>query len=168
MVLNLFEKNKSKQQNNKAMDELEKLGPELSKIKKENPFRVPENYFEDFSARLQIKLEAEKGGTSKNQSRIIQFLKPAIGLAAGFALIFMLAYWPLTTFTPNEQAKNISTETDESEMFFASLVEGMDENSFYAMLDEPTVSVQLTDDDLANYVKTNSSEYEIYSETSGN
>jgi hypothetical protein len=95
-------------------------------------------------------------------------LKPAIGLAAGFALIFMLAYWPLTTFTTNEQANNFSTETDESEMFFASLVEGMDENSFYAMLEEPTVSVQLTDDDLANYVKTNSSEYEIYSETSGN
>jgi hypothetical protein len=150
------------------MDELEKLGPELSKIKKENPFRVPENYFEDFSARLQIKLEAEKGGTTKNQSRIIQFLKPALGLAAGFALIFMLAYWPLKTFTPNQQASNISTQTDESEMFFASLVEGMDENSFYAMLDEPAASVQLTDDDLANYVKTNSSEYEIYSEISGN
>ena len=149
------------------MNEIEKLGPELSKIKKENPFRVPENYFEDFSTRLQMKLEAEKGGATKNQSRIIQFLKPALGLAAGFALIFMLAYWPLKTFTPNQQAKNIGTETDESEMFFASLVEGMDENSFYAMLDEPTASVQLTDDDLANYVKTNSSEYEIYSETSG-
>lgn len=150
------------------MEEFEKLGSELSKIKKENPFRVPENYFEDFSARLQIKLEAEKGGTIKNQSRIIQFLKPALGLAAGFALIFMLAYWPLKTFTPNQQVKNTGTETDESEMFFASLVEGMDENSFYAMLEEPAASVQLTDDDLANYVKTNSSEYDIYSETSGN
>jgi len=168
LVLNLFEKKKSKQQNNKAMDELEKLGPELSKIKKENPFRVPENYFEDFSARLQIKLEAEKGGTTKNQSRIIQFLKPALGLAAGFALIFMLAYWPLTTFTPNQQANNITTETDESEMLFASLVEGIDENSFYALLDESEVADQLSDDDLANYVKTNSSEYEIYSETAGN
>jgi hypothetical protein len=150
------------------MDELKKIAPELSKIKKENPFRVPENYFEDFSARLQERLEAEKAGVPKNQNRIIQFLKPALGLAASFTLIFMLAYWPLKTLTPNKQASNIVTETDENEMFFASLVEGMDENSFYAMLDDNNGSVQFSDDDLANYVKTNSSEYEIYSEILGN
>jgi hypothetical protein len=150
------------------MDELKKIAPELSKIKKENPFRVPENYFEDFSARLQERLEAEKAGVPKNQNRIIQFLKPALGLAASFTLIFMLAYWPLKTLTPNKQASNIVTETDENEMFFASLVEGMDENSFYAMLDDNNGTVQFSDDDLANYVKTNSSEYEIYSEILGN
>lgn len=152
--------------NNKitTMDELKKIAPELSKIKKENPFRVPENYFDDFSSRLQVKLEAEKGGTTKNQSRIIQFLKPAIGLAAGFALIFSLAYWPLKTFTPNQQANNVQVAF-ESDMFYASLVEGMDENSFYAMLDNPNGNVQFTDDDLAVFVNTNSSEYEIYSET---
>jgi hypothetical protein len=151
-----------------AMDELEKIAPKLSKIKKENPFRVPEHYFEDFSERLQIKLEAEKKGISDNQNRFIQYLKPAIGLAAGFALIFSLAYWPLKTFTPNQQANNISTQPNESEMLFASLVEGIDENSFYALLEEPEVVVQLSEDDLANYVKVNSSEYEIYSETAGN
>ena len=147
------------------MDELRKIAPELSKIKKENPFRVPENYFEDFSARLQMKLEEEKRGTTKNHSRIIQFLKPALGLAASFTLIFMLAYWPLKKLAPNQQASNNVTVTDESEMFFASLVEGMDENSFYAMLDDKNGTVQFSDDDLANYVNTNSSEYEIYSET---
>lgn len=150
------------------MDELEKIAPELSKIKKENPFRTPENYFEDFSARLQIKLETEKEkGSTKTQSRIIQLLKPALGLAAGFALIFMLAYWPLTKLT-SQQAKNSSNQTDETDMIFTSLVEGMDENSFFAMLDESESTVQLSDDDLANYLGTNSSEYEIYSETTGN
>lgn len=150
------------------MDELEKIAPELSKIKKENPFRVPENYFEDFSARLQMKLETEKGGSTKNRSRIIQFLKPALGLAAGFALIFTLAYWPLTKLTTNRQANNNITQTEVNDMIFTSLVEGMDENSFYAMLDEPEVTVQLSADDMANYLITNSSEYEIYSETNGN
>jgi hypothetical protein len=147
------------------MDELKKIAPELSKIKKENPFRVPENYFEDFSTRLQMKLEEEKRGSTKNHSRIIQFIKPALSLAAGFALIFMLAYWPLKTLTPNQQASKIVTETDESDMLYASLVEGMDENSFYAMLDDNNGTVQFTDDDLANFVNTNSSEYEIFSET---
>ena len=147
------------------MNELKKIAPELSKIKKENPFRVPENYFEDFSTRLQLKLEEEKRGSTKNHSRIIQFIKPALSLAAGFALIFMLAYWPLKTLTPNQQASNIVTETDESDMLYASLVEGMDENSFYAMLDDNNGTVQFSDDDLANFVNTNSSEYEIFSET---
>jgi len=149
------------------MDELEKIAPELSKIKKENPFRTPDNYFEDFSTRLQTKLEAEKEGTTKTQSKIIQFLKPALGLAAGFALIFMLAYWPLTTLTSNQQAKNSITQTDEIDMILTSLVEGMDENSFFAMLDESESAVQLSDEDMANYLSTNSSEYEIYSETNG-
>jgi hypothetical protein len=147
------------------MDELKKIAPELSKIKKENPFRVPENYFEDFSARLQERLETEKTEVPKNQNRVIQFLKPAIGLAAGFALIFTLSYWPLRIFTPNEQAENITIINSESEMLYASWVEGIDENSFYAMLDNPNGSVDFTDDDLADFVNTNSSEYDIYSET---
>lgn len=147
------------------MDELKKIAPELSKIKKENPFRVPENYFEDFSARLQERLETEKMGVHKNQNKVIQFLKPAIGLAAGFALIFTLSYWPLRIFTPNEQAENITIVNSESEMLYASWVEGIDENSFYAMLDNPNGSVDFTDDDLADFVNTNSSEYDIYSET---
>lgn len=147
------------------MDELKKIAPELSKIKKENPFRVPDNYFEDFSARLQLRLEAEKEGVNKKQNRVIQFLNPAIGLAAGFALIFTLSYWPLRIFTPNEQAKNITTIYSESEMLYASWVEGIDENSFYAMLDNPNGSVHFTDEDLADFVNTNSSEYDIYLET---
>jgi len=150
------------------MDELKKIAPELSKIKKENPFRVPDNYFEDFSARLQTKLEEEKKGVSKNQNRFIRYLKPAIGLAAGFALIFSLAYWPLKTFTPNQQTENVRSETEIFDMHYASMVEGIDENSFYALLDEPNGKVQLSNDDLENYVKTNSSEYEIYSATTGN
>jgi hypothetical protein len=163
--LNLFKKKKSKQQNKTVMDELKKIAPELSKIKKDNPFRVPENYFEDFSARLHERMEVENTGVPKNQNRVIQFLKPAIGLAAGFALIFTLSYWPLRIFTPNEQAKNITTVNSESEMLYASWVEAIDENSFYAMLDNPNGSVDFTDDDLADFVNTNSSEYDIYSET---
>jgi hypothetical protein len=156
---------KSNDKTTKLMEEIEKIAPELSKIKKENPFRIPDNYFDDFSARLQMKLDAEKTGISKNQNKIIRFLKPALGLAAGFALIFMLAYWPLKTFTPNQLANNVDSETDISEMLYATMVEGIDLNSFYALLDEPNSSVKFRDDDLAIYVNSNSSEYDIYSET---
>lgn len=147
------------------MEELENIAPELSKIKKENPFRVPENYFEDFSARLQMKLDAEKMEAPKKQSKVIQILKPALTMAAGFALLFTLAYWPLKLITPEQQANNTNIEIDINEMLYANMVEGIDQNSFYALLDEPANSTQLSDEDLAVIVNSNSSEYDIFSET---
>ncbi len=149
----------------KAMEDLENIAPELSKIKKETPFRVPEHYFEDFSARLQIKLDAEKKEAPKKQSKVIQFLKPALSIAAGFALLFTMAYWPLKLITTNQQASNTNIEIDLNEMLYANMVEGIDQNSFYALLDEPDNSTQLSDEDLAVIVNSNSSEYDIYSET---
>ncbi len=147
------------------MKDLEKIAPELSKIKKENPFRVPENYFEDFSARLQMKLESEKMEAPKKQSKVIQILKPALTMAAGFALLFTLAYWPLKLITPGQLADNTNIEIDTNEMLYANMVEGIDQNSFFALLDEPNNSTQLSDEDMAVIVNSNSSEYDIYSET---
>lgn len=149
---------------NTEMKELEKIASELSKIKKENPFRVPENYFDDFSARLQSKLDAEQNAVPVKKNNIIRYLKPAIGLAAGFALVFSLAYWPLKTLTPNQTAESDVQEISVSDMLFASAVEGIDVNSFYELLEKPAGNEQLSDEDLANYVNTNVSEYEIYTQ----
>jgi hypothetical protein len=146
------------------MKELEKIAPELSKIRKENPFRVPENYFDDFSARLQAKLDAEQNAVPVKKNNIIRYLKPAIGLAAGFALIFSLAYWPLKTLTPNQTAESDVQEINVNDMLFASAVEGIDVNSFYELLEKPAGNEQLSDEDLASYVNANVSEYEIYSQ----
>ena len=143
------------------MDDLKNIAPELSKLKKENPYGTPDNYFDNFSARLQVKLEAEKRTIPEKQNRIIRILKPALGLAASFALIFMLVYWPLKSFMPNNVASN-TEELEMNELDYLSIVEGIDENSFYALLDEPSNSVEFSDEDLISYVNTNVSEYEIY------
>jgi hypothetical protein len=150
---------------NTEMKELEKIAPELSKIKKENPFRVPENYFDDFSARLQLKLEAEENAVPVKKNNIIRYLKPALGLAAGFALVFSMAYWPLKTLTPDRTAENNVQEINVNDMLFASAVEGIDENSFYELLEKPAGTGQLSNEDLASYVHTNVSEYEIYTQS---
>ncbi|MCG6186435.1 hypothetical protein [Maribellus maritimus] len=146
------------------MDNLKENTPELSKIKKENPFRVPENYFDDFSARLQMKIEAEKKVVPGPKRRIIQLLKPAISLAASFALIFLLVYWPLKSFLPGKFAESntIEIESYDNENQYLTLLEGIDENSFYALIDEPSATVEFSDDELINYINTNMSEYDIY------
>jgi len=164
LILNLYKWIKSNKQI-AEMDNLNNKKPELSKLKGEYPFGIPNNYFDDFSARLQIKLEAEKKASQKKEIRIIQFLKPAIGLAAGFALIIVLFYGPLKSRLPNQVATNNNTESELYDEEYLSLVESIDENSFYALLDEPATSIEFTDEDLMNYVSSNISEYEIYLET---
>jgi len=143
------------------MDELKNIAPKLSKLKKETPFRTPDNYFDDFSARLQIKLEAEKKVVPKQKSVVLRFLKPAIGLAASFAIIFMLVYWPLKTFMPSEVVETEVT-IDNADSEFLNIVEGLDESSFFELLEESNGTDDLTDDDLIAYVDANFTSYEIF------
>lgn len=144
------------------MNELKNQFTELSKIKKEVPFRVPENYFDDFSARLNARIEAEKSVIPEPKNRIIQLLKPALGLAASFALIFMLVYWPLKSFKPSEVAQSENPSVEINDYEYRSMLEGMDENSFYVLLNEPAQKVDISDDDLINYLSASISDYDIY------
>ena len=134
--------------------------PKLSKIKKENPFKVPESYFDNFSDRLMIRLDSEKDTLPKSTNRIIRYLKPALGLAASFALIFMLVYWPLKSFMPEQVVQNNDT-TEIIEMEYLSIIEGIDENSFYALLDENINGTNLTEEDLMSYMSLNVTNYEL-------
>lgn len=143
------------------MDELKNIAPELSKIERKNPFSVPDNYFEDFSARLQVRLDAQPVEKQGVKTRIIQYLKPALALAAGFALIFTLVYWPVKLITPGEVAGNNSSEQGISDMVYRNMVEGIDEYSFVALLDENPNEVKFSDDELVTYLNTNSSDYEV-------
>ncbi len=143
------------------MDELKNIAPELSKLKKENPFGTPKNYFDDFSARLHTELEKEKAAPAEPKSRLIQFLKPALGLAASFALIFLLVYVPLKTFIPSEVTQVAeSSESSDSELL--NIIEKLDENSFFTLLEESEEKEAFSDEDLIAYVSSNFSDYEIF------
>lgn len=147
------------------MDELKNIAPELSQIKKENPFRVPNHYFDDFQARLQMKIEAEKEVVPVRKNPVIQFLKPALGLAASFALIFMLVYWPLKTFSPKIAENKTENSSASEKEEYLSMVENIDENSFYALLYEPSKKVDFSDEDLMAYININATDYDIYQAT---
>lgn len=144
------------------MDELKNIAPELSKLKKENPFGTPRNYFDDFSARMHAKIEQEKHAEPLKKPSIIQLLKPYMGLAASFAVIFMLVYVPLKTFT-SKDATIVAEVNNYADNELLYLVEGLDESSFFALLDEENAETEeLTNDDLALFVDANFSNYEIY------
>ena len=149
------------------MDNLQDKKSPLSNISNENPFRVPNHYFDDFSARLQAKIEAESEIVPDQPNRFIRILKPALGLAASFALIFLLVYWPVKTFTPNQSAKNQTEESDLTYMDYVnSLIEEGDDFSFYALFDDQSEGTIVTDEDIADFIPAvQGSEFELYAES---
>jgi len=143
------------------MDELRNIAPELSKLKKEVPFRTPDHYFDDFSARLQMQIEAEKQAVVPRKTRFIQIFKPALGLAASFALIFLLVYVPLKTFTP-VQENTVAEVTDPEDPNLLNVIEHLDESSFFSLLSGSDDDMEFTEDDLTMYVSANFNDYEIF------
>jgi len=148
------------------MDNLKDKNSPLSNISKENPFRVPDQYFDNFSARLQTRIEAETSIVPDQPNRFIRILKPALGLAASFALIFLLVYWPIKTFTPTQSAENQTEDSGLSYMdYVKSLVEEDDDMSFYALFDNESNETAISDEDIADYIPVHTSEFELYAES---
>ncbi|MBN2774344.1 MAG: hypothetical protein JXR31_08870 [Prolixibacteraceae bacterium] len=146
------------------MDEFKNIAPRLSKIKKENPFKVPYNYFDDFSARLQEKIKHED--SVKKPDPFIRFLKPAISIAASIAVIFMLVYWPLAKNNNrllSDSVVNYSEYNLENEII--GLMEDLDDNSLFTLFESDVEEDQISDDELIAYLSTNLSYYDIHIES---
>ncbi len=148
------------------MDKLKNKSPELSNMSKENPFRVPDRYFDDFSARLQNRIEAERNIVPNRPTRFIKFLKPALSLAASFALVALLVYGPIKIFTPHQSADNQTEESNLSYMeYINALIEEGDDFSYYAQSEEQGNGSEISDEDIANYIPSHTSAFELYAET---
>lgn len=89
--------------------ELEENSPLLSSLKKGNPYRVPENYFEEFPNELQRKIVAasannEQRITNNSKVRKLTVLNYFAFAAAASILIFFSLYF----LNPAHQAKEIT------------------------------------------------------------
>lgn len=153
------------------MDNLKNNTPEFPRIEKEPPFRVPEGYFDNFSARLKTRLETEQTVLPESKKGIIRYLKPALGLAASFALVFMLVYWPLNTFLPGYMAETTTTIEQENDFdTYMPSFERIDEDAFFSIVIESVSASDTTvesfnDDELLTYLSANVSDYELYLQT---
>ena len=93
----------SKKETNKNTDNLER----------KNPFRTPEGYFENFSTRVMDRIE-EHNKISSIQM-FTRIIRPALAIAASFAIIFLLIYVPVNILRP-QITMNIE-EADSFELF---------------------------------------------------
>lgn len=62
----------------------------------ENPLRVPEGYLDSLEDRIMARIAAEEEPQSRRKARVWTILKPALTLAAMFALVFGMGYGVLS------------------------------------------------------------------------
>ena len=148
------------------MHEEEKIESEFLKRPKSNPFKTPEHYFDTLEDRIMANIEYQ----DKNQTkapRLIQFLKPVIGLAASFALVFLLVYYPINTFLLKDNSQTASTDTTESDWsdVYSVTLSTMSENTLVNAIfsDETTPETETNPEELLAYLTSGMNDLEIYS-----
>ena len=139
---------------------------QFNSLKKESPFRVPENYFETFADRLNIRIEEEK--RSVNKRTLFTYLRPAVAIAAIFVLVMLLIYVPFTKLLPSGSgniAQNRSEKNVDDSVFGiqGSLISNFSEEQLLAAFSalSDLDSKNLSSENLADYIAANYSSYEI-------
>lgn len=151
------------------MYEEENIEPEFLKRTKTNPFRTPDHYFESIEDKVmgQIEYEAKRKTTSGSR-KIYQFLKPALGLAASFALIVMLSYYPLKYFTPKSMVESQTIDSSATDKMdpYSLHIAMIDESAFLNALfgEEKTTDTALDQDEILAYLSNEMTDLEIYAE----
>lgn len=151
------------------MYEEENIEPEFLKRPKKNPFRTPDHYFDSIEDRVMGAIEHEaKNKTTSKSGKIFQLLKPVLGLAASFAIIYLLAYYPIKYFTPDTLVKSEiidSTATDDVDVYSIAL-SLIDESSLVRTIFEEENSSQskINPDEMIAYLSTEMTDLEIYNE----
>ena len=94
----------------------------LNEIKNKNPFRVPENYFEEVNKKIILSTTGSKPDKEK-RGFIIQ-LRPILALAASVALFVLIGYTAVKIFHPS--GKNIDLSGISLQEFSESYLHDID------------------------------------------
>ena len=146
--------NKSFHINNNEKCELKNSFPNLSMVGKENPFRVPEDYFESLPAIIQEKcVKSSSGLRNKIYANI---LKPHYIVAASLVLVFA-GFMIFKSVKQYDANRSISSNENYTEEYLLN-IENVDEDQIAEILSEEKSTVKsddiidyLSDDDPNNY-----------------
>lgn len=121
------------------------------------PFTVPDSYFEDFEARLQVKLQ-QQDLKPESGNKLMRTLKPVLWMAASFLLIVLLVKVPLGKFFPEYVSDN---QTEEE---YPISIESLDDDEFYELITDDLHAESLETNEILDFLTYEVSEYEIFSE----
>ncbi len=140
----------------------------FEKFGNQQPFRVPENYFETFAERLKVRIGEEEQPHKKRS--LFLYLKPALMMAASIAVIGLLVYVPIKKYFPEsegyvslQQSDKTVTDLQNTISVPLDLISYFTEGQFlYAVtemkaFDAETLSTEL----LGEFIAANYSDFEI-------
>jgi len=147
----------------------ENIENQLGDLKKGQPFKVPENYFETFADRLMIRIaEEEEAEQSHKKKSLVIFLRPILMVAASILLVMLLFSVPTRRFfsSDNERLALNQVKVDplnKVDLTATDLISYFSEGQFLlAVSDMKDLETKtLTSESLADYIATNYSEYDI-------
>lgn len=145
------------------------IEPEFMKRPKENPFRTPDHYFDSIEDRVMGTIKNEsKRKTTSGSGKIFQLLKPVLGIAASFAIIYLLAYYPTKYITTKSIVNSVIIDTTSNDDLDAYTLNFsmIDESSLVKELFRDTIATQpqINQDELLAYLSTEMTDREIYNE----
>ncbi|UCG28608.1 MAG: hypothetical protein JSV24_04420 [Bacteroidales bacterium] len=123
------------------MDEPNNIESGHSKIRKENAFRVPDNYFEELPRKIQDAVSKDKGwGKQQSRFRIVFKLHP--GLAAAILGFAIIGYFTIRSLITDPSKGELSS--GEIAEFFEFYSSELDEGMLFEVLDD--IRPDTTDD----------------------
>jgi len=145
---------------------------QLERLKNENVFKVPENYFENFAERLSV-LIREESKPKIYYSWVNYYLKPVFGIAAVLTILFLLVYVPVKYSFEEDQnlteirqmnSKSETIDLNEQLASFETLIM-LPQSQFLSALEEVenTEDADMIDSkELGEYLADNSFDYELF------
>ncbi|MBK5203266.1 MAG: hypothetical protein JJE45_06065 [Prolixibacteraceae bacterium] len=145
---------------------------------RENPFGVPEGYFDSFESRLEKRMKEDSLENKINSDinkkplggKIIKLIKPVMGIAAGLILVLLLVHYSLknnSLVLVSEQPDSSVVMQYEEELMAKSA--DLDEKTFYDVLitrEDSTVSILSIDDPekVITILSDELNDYDLYAE----
>jgi hypothetical protein len=110
----------------------------------------------------------EKEKQKSHSTRVFQILKPALGLAASFALVYLLVYYPINTFLIKDTAKTTVTDSAATDWpdVYSIVLSSIDESTLVNALstEESGLAYKTNPDEVLAYLSSGLNDLEIYSE----
>ncbi|MCX6229741.1 MAG: hypothetical protein NTV75_11335 [Bacteroidia bacterium] len=130
---------------------------------KRNPFKVPEDYFEGFEARLNNRIEQQQ--MLKSKSLFITYNKPIVAIAAVLVLALVLTTIQFPNLFKTSETTVLADNEELNNSIGQDLTSNLSEAQILAAFSESdqTETKKISPDNLTDYIAANYSEYEIIS-----
>ena len=134
------------------MNDMKKANNNLSKINKDNPFQIPEDYFDNFPSRLSEKIHARK--TPGVYEKYILTLKPYLAIAALFIGVVIIGAIFYNVFFRENSIQELKTN---------DIAELIHEDAYY-LSEESIIEIIYMDDIVSEDEQTGDSENNLPNE----